>query len=65
MAEKINLNTADRDELEQVPGVGPKRAEAILKLREERGRFQKVEELDDLPGARGSITPETYKLFTV
>lgn len=64
MSDKINLNTADRAELERVDGVGPKRAEAILKLRAERGRFKSIEELDDLPDARGSLTRETYKNFT-
>ncbi len=64
-AAKIDLNCASLEELQQVPGIGPKRAEAIVELREEKGRFTSVQELDDLPGARGSITPETYKLFTV
>lgn len=64
-ADKIDLNRASLEELQAVPGVGPKRAQSIVELRDERGGFKRVEDLDDLPGARGSITQETYKLFMV
>lgn len=64
-ADKIDLNRASAEELQAVPGVGPKRAQSIVKLRKERGWFERVEELDDLPGARGSLTRQTYKLFKV
>ena len=33
------------EELRRLPGVGPKRAEAIVALRQRMGRFQRVEDL--------------------
>jgi competence protein ComEA len=43
--EPVFLNHAGVDELRRLPGVGPKRAEAILVLRQRLGRFQRVEDL--------------------
>ncbi|MBX3206921.1 MAG: ComEA family DNA-binding protein [Labilithrix sp.] len=39
------MNHASADELRRLPGVGPKRAEAIVALRQRMGRFQRVEDL--------------------
>ncbi|MBX3190228.1 MAG: ComEA family DNA-binding protein [Labilithrix sp.] len=44
-AEPVFLNQASVDDLRRLPGVGPKRAEAILDLRRRLGRFQRVEDL--------------------
>ena len=44
-AEPVYLNQASIDELRRLPGVGPKRAEAILVLRQRLGRFRRVEDL--------------------
>ena len=44
-AEPVYLNQASVDELRRLPGVGPKRAEAILVLRQRLGRFHRVEDL--------------------
>jgi competence protein ComEA len=41
----VYLNHASVDELRRLPGVGPKRAEAILALRQRLGRFHRVEDL--------------------
>jgi competence protein ComEA len=46
----LNLNTATVDQLDELPGVGPATAEAIIDLRTERGRFRSVDELLDVPG---------------
>ena len=45
----IDLNTATAEELEKLPGVGPKLADAIIQFRT-RQRFQTVDELDNVPG---------------
>lgn len=44
-AAAIVLNTATSEELQRLPGVGAKRAAAILALRERLGRFRRVEDL--------------------
>lgn len=56
----VNLNTADRAELMQVPGVGPNLADAILSHRHEHGRFSTVEELSSVKGV-GRVTLETVR----
>lgn len=41
----LDLNSASTDELRSLPGVGPKKAQAIVALRASRGGFSRVEEL--------------------
>ncbi|MBS2011801.1 MAG: helix-hairpin-helix domain-containing protein [Deltaproteobacteria bacterium] len=41
----VYINHASVDELRRLPGVGAKRAEAILALRQRLGRFHRVEDL--------------------
>ena len=54
--EPVYLNHASIDELRRLPGVGPKRAEAILALRQRLGRFQRVEDLLRVKGVgRGAV----------
>lgn len=52
----VFINHASVDELRRLPGVGPKRAEAILVLRQRLGRFQRVEDLLRVKGVgRGAV----------
>lgn len=51
----VNVNTATLEELMTLPGIGQKRAEAILKLREQKGSFQKIEELLEADGIKEGI----------
>jgi competence protein ComEA len=46
----VYLNDASVDDLRRLPGVGPKRAEAIVALRRRIGRFQRVEDLLKVKG---------------
>jgi competence protein ComEA len=46
----VTLNTATVDDLRRLPGVGPKRAEAILALRSRLGRFRAVDDLLKVKG---------------
>jgi competence protein ComEA len=41
----VYLNEATADDLRRLPGVGEKRARAILELRSKLGRFRQIEEL--------------------
>lgn len=47
---KININTADEQQLQELPGVGPAKAKAIIAYREEHGPFHAVDELTDVSG---------------
>lgn len=48
----ISLNHAGQADLEQIPGVGPKTAQAILRLRQDLGREMVLEDLLTLPGIK-------------
>ena len=48
--EVIDINTADVYDLQRLPGIGEKRAQAIMDYREEHGPFQSVDELDNVEG---------------
>ena len=53
----ININTADAALLEELPGIGPSRAEALVKERETNGEFTSAEDLTRVSGI-GSATVE-------
>jgi competence protein ComEA len=46
----VDVNTATAVQLEELPGVGPVLAQRIVDVRSERGPFQSVEDLLDVPG---------------
>ncbi|KEO85151.1 hypothetical protein EL26_00925 [Tumebacillus flagellatus] len=47
---KVNVNTASAADLDKLPGIGSARAEAIVKYREDQGRFSTVDDLRNVPG---------------
>jgi competence protein ComEA len=49
-AQVVNINTAPADQLENLPGVGPKTAARIIEYRQKNGGFKKVEELMNVRG---------------
>ena len=50
---KINLNTAQKDSLESVPGIGEKLALRIIEYRQKQGSFNDIEELKNIKGISG------------
>jgi competence ComEA-like helix-hairpin-helix protein len=48
--QSINLNTASKEILTKLPGIGPKTAEKIIELRKNRKGFKSVDELLDVKG---------------
>lgn len=57
---RVNINTADQTELETLPGIGPSKAEAIIKHREENGPFSAPEQITEVSGI-GEKTFENLK----
>ena len=47
---RLNLNQAGLSELDALPGIGPSKAAAILRYREQHGPFGSVDELERVPG---------------
>ncbi|MBV7435422.1 helix-hairpin-helix domain-containing protein [Cardiobacteriaceae bacterium TAE3-ERU3] len=47
---KVNINTANVDELSALKGIGEVKAEAIIKYRTEHGEFKSIEELTNIKG---------------
>ncbi len=48
--EKIEINSATAEQLQQVPGIGPTLAARIIDFREEHGPFERVEDLLNVQG---------------
>jgi competence protein ComEA len=59
---QVNINTADTEELDELPEVGPATAESIVEYRRVNGSFRTVDELEEIPGI-GPATLEEIKPF--
>jgi len=46
----VNINTATKEELTSLKGVGDKRAQEIINYRTKNGPFKSIEELEKVPG---------------
>ena len=57
---KVNINTADSDQLQTLNGVGPATAQKIIDYRDSSGRFTTIEDLKNVSGI-GDKTFEKLK----
>lgn len=48
--EKININTADQSDLEEIPGVGEATAQKIIEYRKLNGKFKTIEDIKNVSG---------------
>jgi competence protein ComEA len=62
---KVNINTAKVDELATLPGIGPAKAEAIVKYRKDHGKFKKIEDLKEVKGIGDKIIEKIKPEATV
>jgi competence protein ComEA len=64
-AGKVDLNTATQAQLEELPGIGPTYAQAIIAERQRRGGFTSVNELRSVRGIGDKRFAELAPLVTV
>jgi competence protein ComEA len=62
---KVDLNTATQAQLEELPGIGPTYAEAIIAERQRRGGFTSVNDLRSVRGIGDKRFAELAPLVTV
>ena len=63
--EMININTAGKESLMSIKGIGEKRADAIISWREKHGPFKSVDDLEGINGIGKSIIEDNRKSLTV
>ena len=61
----VNLNTASKEQLMSLPGIGESRAEDIIRYRKESGGFQNIEEIMSVPGIKESAYLKIKDSITV
>jgi competence ComEA-like helix-hairpin-helix protein len=61
----INLNTAAKEELIKLPGIGEKTATQIIELRTIKGKFTNVEELMEVKGIQNAKLEKIRKYIYV
>ena len=47
---QVNINTASKDKLTKLPGIGESVAKKIIKYREDNGDFENIEDIMNIPG---------------
>lgn len=61
----VNINTASREQLTTLPGIGESRAEDIIRYREEYGGFQKIEDIMKVSGIKEAAFQKIKDRITV
>ena len=62
---KININTATKEQLTSISGIGDGRAESIIKYRSEHGKFATIEDIKNVSGIGDSIFENIKDYITV
>lgn len=64
-SDKLDLNTASANDLEELPGIGAALAERIIAYRTENGPLKQVADLQKVKGIGGSLYDKIEPLVTV
>ena len=64
-ADLININTADKEALDTLPGVGPAIAESIIEYRMYKRPFQSIDEIKEVDGIGNGRFDDMAHLITV
>lgn len=61
----ININTADAEELQLLPGIGPALSSAIIEYRSTNGKFESIDEIMNVSGISLVVFRSIESLITV
>ena len=61
----ININSATLPLLEELPGIGPTKAQAIITYRLEHGPFKQIEDILNVPGIGDGLFSQMKDLLTL
>ena len=61
----VNINTADKDTLTRLPGIGQSKAAAIITYREENGLFSSKEDIKNVSGIGDATYANIEDLITI
>lgn len=61
----ININTASREELMTLPGIGETKADSIISYRNENGRFNSIEDIMKISGIKEGAFEKIKSYITV
>ena len=62
---KVNINTASKEELDTLPGIGESTANKIINYRKENGKFKTIEEIKEVSGIGDSKFEDIKDLIEV
>lgn len=62
---RVNINTATKEELMTLPGIGESRASDIISFRQENGSFATIEDIMKVSGIKESAFSKIEDLITV
>ncbi len=63
--DKVNINTADKDLLMTLPGIGESKAEAVLQYRQEHGNFGSIGDICQVSGIKEAVFSRIKDRITV
>jgi competence protein ComEA len=61
----LDINTATQEQLDNLPGIGTAKAQQIIAFRQQNGPFQKIDDLQNVPGIGPGIFAKIKDLITV
>jgi competence protein ComEA len=61
----VNINTADKETLMSIKGLGERRAEAIIQYREKNGPFTNIDQLAEIRGIGQSLIDDNRDALAV
>ena len=61
----VDLNSATKEELEAIKGIGSTKADAIIEYRKQHGAFKSVDELNNVKGFGDKSVEKFRSEFTV